>query len=245
MAVDRISLFVTSINMFRILCSFSYRIREAAYAAPVLYRTIPRGIGGADGSVTVFMSHVVKICRPASDPSIYTLLHRIPTHAVRITNKLPLKIDGTGFSTLNIIPVCSVRLPSDVAELKSAIRSVLNALVVLHENKFIHRDVRWPNVLCDANNCWLLSDFELSSKIDQPLPAQFLNNSNFAPEVCHGQPCKPSLDIWQVGRLIQLWLRDRQLNDQSASEFAELLMNQDSAGRPSAEMALSNQWLHV
>jgi serine/threonine protein kinase len=234
---DRIALFVTSVNMFRILCSFRLQNQGVIHSAPRMLVQMSRS---GDGYVLVGEHVVTKKCRPASDQSIYTLLAEISSHAIQISNRIPLDLDAEGFAHLKITPVCAIHQPANLVELKKAICSVLNALVVLHQNGYIHRDVRWPNVLCNQHGRWLLSDFELSSRIGAPLPARYLNNSNFAPEVRSGESCSPALDIWQVGRLIQTWFVGHRETDQQLLDFSHQLANEVVAMRPDAATALAD-----
>ena len=70
---------------------------------------------------------------------------------------------ANGMAKLHIHPLCLEVIPSDLVELRSCIENVLMALVKLHEDDFVHRDIRWPNVLKGPSS-WLLADFELSNK---------------------------------------------------------------------------------
>jgi serine/threonine protein kinase len=163
----------------------------------------------------------------------------MPSHSVQVS--ICRNEDAQGFIRLKITPVCSSRCPISVVELKKAIQSVLLGLLVLHDHGFIHRDIRWPNVLCDAHDNWLLSDFELSSPIGHSLPAQFLNNSHFSPEVRLGDGCTTALDIWQVGKLVEIWDNGSALRE--ASAFVQALSCDDPGSRISIRDALLHPWL--
>lgn len=47
-------------------------------------------------------------------------------------------------------PLGYARSPTGEAELKKAIHSILSALSGLHAQGYAHRDIRWGNILCDA-----------------------------------------------------------------------------------------------
>lgn len=49
--------------------------------------------------------------------------------------------------SVELAPLGYDRKPSSEAELRDALKAVLQALVMLHQHGFVHRDVRWHNVL--------------------------------------------------------------------------------------------------
>ena len=61
------------------------------------------------------------------------------------------------------LQLCPVGYPvhiQDVAELKTAIREILTGLSFLHERGFVHRDIRWENIVKDVNGSFVLIDLE-------------------------------------------------------------------------------------
>ncbi|KAF0453620.1 hypothetical protein F8M41_001711 [Gigaspora margarita] len=61
---------------------------------------------------------------------------------------------------VNLAPLGVSRKPKTEQEVKVAISCVLDALVDLHELGYVHRDVRWPNILKLTDNNWMLIDLE-------------------------------------------------------------------------------------
>ena len=57
----------------------------------------------------------------------------------------PKLVDGV-FS-VELEPLGYERRPSEEADLRHALRAVLQALQGMHQAGFVHRDVRWPNIL--------------------------------------------------------------------------------------------------
>ena len=101
---------------------------------------------------------------------------------------------------LHITPVCLEVMPDSAPALEKAVRNVLSALAILHQEGFVHCDVRWPNVLKDSSNSWILSDFENA----KPIGAirRGAQDDFLPPESRGGQRYETAGDIWQVGRLI-------------------------------------------
>ena len=58
--------------------------------------------------------------------------------------------NGQQTTVLHLQPVGCQRLPRNAAELRRALLCVLEALASMHENKIVHRDVRWPNIIINA-----------------------------------------------------------------------------------------------
>jgi hypothetical protein len=194
---DRLRVVATSFNTFRIMTWL--RARMPAHVIP-LYVEQPRADGG---SVTVFDDHVVKRCRRVAPEALYDALAAgaIPC-AVRVVERT-LPSAERPFACLKLQPVAVQMLPHDEAELQRATTAVLRALAALHGRSFVHRDIRWPNVLADGNGGWLLVDFELAGVADEPLPAGAFNPDCVAPEVrAPDAPYTPAADLWQVGSLM-------------------------------------------
>jgi hypothetical protein len=131
--------------------------------------------------------------------------------------------------------------PSNLLELLGALRDVLQALVALHRLGWMHRDIRWSNVIRTRDGgSWFLIDFADAAASPQRSPSgQHLSVEEHAPEIFLDDGVHTTaVDIWAVGFLIETsgvaWLdfADR-------SSFYGRLMAKDPAARPSAEEALA------
>lgn len=196
---DRLRVVAASFNMFRVMTWLRERMPD--HVIP-LYVEQPRADGG---SVTVFDDHVIKRCMRVAPQGLYDALAPgggIPcaVHVVEHTRpsaEHPL-------ARLKLQPVALQALPRDEAELRRATAAVLHALAALHARGFVHRDVRWPNVLADGSGGWLLVDFELADVAGEPLPAGAVDADAVAPEArVPRAPYNPAADAWQVGRLMR------------------------------------------
>jgi serine/threonine protein kinase len=228
--IDRLRIVCASFNFYRVLVSLS---RMVPAAVPRLYKPIQRD----DSVITIMDDHVSKECNLAPG-SVYDCLHG--------DDRIPFSVDVVIMKSnhLKITPVCSDALPASLHELKRAVRSVLTALVAFHGRGFLHRDVRWPNILCERSGDWLLADFELADYIGEPLPEKYLRANHFAPEVMiKGAPCTPASDVWQVGKLVAFWLHENHVADDDSSAFALVLSADSSLERPTCEAALQHAWL--
>jgi hypothetical protein len=58
--------------------------------------------------------------------------------------------------TVELYPIGQRRKPETVTELKIAICCVLEFLVDLHAYNYVHRDLRWPNVLRSVDGSWFV-----------------------------------------------------------------------------------------
>jgi hypothetical protein len=233
---DRLRVVAASFNMFRIMTWL--RARMPDHVIP-LYVEQPRADGG---SVTVFDDHVIKRCRRVAPAAVYDALASgggIPC-AVRVVEHTRPCAEHP-LARLKLQPVALQTLPRDEAELRRAAAAVLRALAALHARGFVHRDVRWPNVLADGTGGWLLVDFELADVAGEPLPTGAIDPDAVAPEArALGAPYTPAADAWQVGRLM-LSAGVAQLSPDAAALAAAL-----SAALPArlgAEEALAHAWL--
>jgi len=85
-------------------------------------------------------------------------------------------------------------------------RQIANGVNYLHSNKFVHRDLKSPNILIAEQNVLKISDFGttklMNSKRNQPM--SFNGTSGWmAPEVIRQEACSEKVDVWSFG--IVLW----------------------------------------
>ncbi|CAK5069014.1 unnamed protein product [Aphanomyces euteiches] len=142
-------------------------------------------------------------------------------------------------------PRGQARKPANLEELFHALTNVLQALVKLHTVSWMHRDIRWSNVIMNHNdNSWFLIDFMDAAPCPQSSPSgNHLSKAEHAPEIfIDGGSHKTAVDIWSVGFLIgtcednvcQSWY---DLGGKR-SQFHRELMDADPSKRPTAAAAL-------
>jgi len=119
--------------------------------------------------VTVPIAHLHNFC------AIYsTLTADNPAHAAQYNIQvsgalLPVKWDTLNMATkktfhITVSPKGAIRIPDSSAELAKAICNILEFLVSFHRRGFVHRDLRWPNILWDeVRQCFFVIDFELAA----------------------------------------------------------------------------------
>ncbi|KAF1326915.1 Crinkler, partial [Globisporangium splendens] len=136
-------------------------------------------------------------------------------------------------------------MPSSVEELFHALRGVLSALVKLHEAGWMHRDIRWSNVIKrrDNSNSWFLIDFIDAAESPQCKPSgRHLSQEEHAPEIHNGDHHTTAVDMWSVGYLIETtgsrvyesWFDMYG----ERTEFVQQLMHDEPTQRPTAATAL-------
>ncbi|KUF99637.1 Pyrrolidone-carboxylate peptidase [Phytophthora nicotianae] len=131
--------------------------------------------------------------------------------------------------------------PANLKELFGAIGDVLAALVMLHDASWMHRDIRWANVMRRRNgsNSWFLIDYmnvEQSPAVSSS--EEHLRPGSHAPEI-HDTNVKhtTAVDSWSVGYLLRgmdkLWG-----DGGERTAFRKALMKEDPSQRPTAMDAL-------
>lgn len=147
-------------------------------------------------------------------------------------------------------PVGRSYLPENTTELLDALVCITEALVELHAQGIMHRDIRWSNVLnCLENGTftreWILFDFEFAAYSPQAhLAAHTLVVENHAPEMSDTTNEEmlhtTAVDIWGLGYLIQHAYVD--VPKSHASDLNELqrdCMQESPSDRPDATACLS------
>ena len=230
----RLRIVAASFNVYRLLARLMEMLPEKA---PQLYGSHER----PTGVVELLGAHVVKSCSQFAADDVYALLK---SGSVPNTIKLVSYKRSGEKMRLEERPVCVQRLPETEPELAAAVKAVLEALAAFHARGFVHRDVRWPNVLLAYGDSWLLTDFELAARAGSLVPEGAISADYLPPEVASAPttaPYTPAGDIFCVGRLLAT--SAVALGD-AASELAAQLSAAVPAERPSAQQALLCSWLH-
>jgi hypothetical protein len=226
-----------AINMFRVLVALDRSASAAPHLPLYVEQQRPNNV-----SVWVQPHRVIKKCHPAPDP-VYALLGSETgvSGAVRVEKKRTREPDGR--TELIITPVCLSEPPKTEAELRSAVSSVLTALVAHHGIRYVHRDIRWENVLKSGVNSWLLADFEEAAEAGRPLDPGTRNDAQhlLSQEVLrHPHSYSAKSDVWTVGKLMEKWASDTHTNLSVAMKsFMDGLLKEKQADRPTAEAALA------
>ena len=242
----RLTVIKIALNMARVLSTLTTML------PPCVVKLYQRQERGNRSFLTIMNDHVIKVCYPAPD-GVYACLGLAADQpalpcSIRVTSK-KLRMDGT--ARLIIKPVCVELLPADEGALRTATRAVLTALAAFHAKGFVHRDIRWPNVLRDAQGGWRLADFELADAAGSLLPADAVAVSYLPPEVVASPSTVPYTcagDVYRVGQLVREWVDavggSQVLSDTARTfEFVDYLTAALPEARPSANDALRHAWL--
>ncbi|KAK6339353.1 putative protein serine/threonine kinase [Orbilia javanica] len=96
---------------------------------------------------------------------------------------------------------------SDDSTCKIILRETLKALVYIHENNLIHRDLKAANILLSSNGDVKLADFGVSARVEEHMPSKntFVGTPLWmAPEIINTKLSKEKgytskIDIWSLG----------------------------------------------
>ncbi|KAH9102201.1 hypothetical protein AeMF1_021196 [Aphanomyces euteiches] len=174
-------------------------------------------------NISPYLLRIAKLCPRRNRPE-YTVCSRRQGASMRIKhlkliyatmkqagvpNVDTLIGEGSNYVLLSPVGDClskdKNKDPENETELLQALESVLEALVVLHSIGWMHRDIRWPNVLKQVNSSkWFLIDFDDSSKSPREnSPHEHLSRLEHPAEVFEITGLHTtSVDIWGVGYLI-------------------------------------------
>jgi hypothetical protein len=174
--VDRFEILICVINLARLFRTLAHRIPKGSV---MMYNPIQRPNGC---TIEIRDDYVLKRIPVSIHEfekrfeylnSLYDSMikERVP-HVIErweISKSQKMLGGGIRFIVLKLKP-CGLQItPSSQNLLLSALRSVLLALEGIHKLGYVHRDVRWPNLLCVTDEDWRLIDFENSSQGDSSL----------------------------------------------------------------------------
>lgn len=124
------------------------------------------------------------------------------------------------------------RIPTSDVEMIAALICVARALVGLHAVEFVHRDIRWENILCLGKDAYVLIDFESAGRDGDPLPKDMLNSKVIDPLVISSHQYQSCNDMYQFGNLFE------DIDNRSLQQLRMNLMSANTANRHTAESAL-------
>jgi len=101
------------------------------------------------------------------------------------------------------IPNADVMSLKEEKDAKKALLQVSNAVKALHDSGFVHRDIRWPNVIARHSGGYVLVDYDLLVAVDDKGLAPGVS---FLEEKCHPVEVKKThtvaVDFWGLGHLM-------------------------------------------
>jgi len=136
---------------------------------------------------------------------------------------------------LKLIPLGFSQPPTTAAELKSAVMDILKGLKWLHDKGFVHRDVRWPNVIRKQDGQFMLIDLELAGKEGS---VDF--RSDWWPQLHDGQYLK-QMDLAMLGNMISVYAH---LDMDEVGFFRGQGLNEMLCNGCTIEVAMVDQWLN-
>jgi len=135
---------------------------------------------------------------------------------------------------LRLVPLGFSQQPTSAAELRSAVMGILKGLKWLHDKGFVHRDVRWSNVIRKQDGQFMLIDLELAGKEGS---VDF--RSDWWPQLHDGQYSKQT-DLAMLGNMISMYahLDTDEVGFFRGQGLIEMLCNGCTA-----DVAMVDQWL--
>jgi serine/threonine protein kinase len=194
---ERIQCVVFSLQICRIL--FHYKPLLPTGFTPI-YKEMPRN----NGTITLYEDYIVKkLERPPYDfGAVKRIYDAIKKSLIECTIRCILRRN----LTFHLAPVGYTIMPATDDELIAALVCVVRALVGLHAKGFVHRDIRWPNILCLGNRSFILIDFESAGRVGGSIPEELLQSRALDPLVVSDVEHRYYAwnDMYQVGKLIDV-----------------------------------------
>jgi len=125
-------------------------------------------------------------------------------HTIRCKPGYPRRVGAEKKSMkLHLFPIGLSVYPKDEVSLHRCLHEILTALSDLHTNGFVHRDVRWPNILRNVDYSWMLIDLDFAARL-QDGTAEWPTWTRGLPERNGEEPWTPRHDILQVSMLLSV-----------------------------------------
>ncbi|KAG0603492.1 hypothetical protein M758_10G097900 [Ceratodon purpureus] len=129
-----------------------------------------------------------------------------------------------------------VAKPNNYGQLIACLECLCEALQWLHREGFMHRDIRWDNVLRDRDNAekWVLVDLDEAIRTKDCFESHDLAANSHAPEMTIGSH-DTMVDIWGIGYLLKT---SHIILDAKLQGLMEKCLYQDPNHRPTATKCL-------
>ena len=118
-------------------------------------------------------------------------------------------------------------------------RCILTALSCLHQHGFVHRDIRWENVVKLINGNWMLIDLEHAGREGIVSYEKLLNWPNLQEGGYDGYMSNCFVDLYAVGKLLESC---HIVLDNVGIQFKDKLLG-SLTDKWSANEALTHDWL--
>ena len=135
--------------------------------------------------------------------SLSVLRHPFILPFVGFTDKPPFCIvtkyisSGSLFKVLRMVP-----MPLTGTDLSLIAYGVALAMKYLHEQKFIHRDLKTHNILIDERKLPVICDFGSTREMDQVMTGQCGTPNYMAPEFIRNESYDQSVDVYSYGMIL-------------------------------------------
>ncbi|CAI2172503.1 9572_t:CDS:1 [Funneliformis geosporum] len=202
---DRLFTIVITVNIYRILLSFvdlipDYSIKlydELSHSHNTTISILDDCIVKTIGKYSTFMNDNFSVMKNfyKDTAHVANLIH------ARDLNGRPSypTLQGNRYRVI-LSPLGYCYEPQNESELKDVIKTVLKVINEIHSIGYVHRDIRWPNILRQPNGDWLVIDLEYGGKADEaPNFGPFIE---WSPEATANDVYKTQYDIYQIGRLM-------------------------------------------
>ena len=155
-------------------------------------------------------------------------------YALKIKNVIRLRaVDITSrFIKLELEPLAFREEPRNQKELHRCLEDVLTALKEMHENGWVHRDIKSGNVLHCLDDSWMVIDLEYAVKLDpvrKDAERPFFDISGYLmPDRASSEErWRPKHDVQQVGLMLENFTVLQ--THPRAPELVAAIMNSESA----------------
>ena len=144
----------------------------------------------------------------------------LPKFYGKVLNKDYIVIDFINGQTLDSIEKIELTYNEKI----TVIFELMLVIKYLHNNKFIHRDLKPNNVMIDENKTLVLIDLDrLSDKIGDPNQSLDLGGGYADPSVCEASPFSYESDIYSLGELIKrIMKKEFAIFDANSNKFKDI-----------------------
>eukprot|EP00611_Tribonema_gayanum_P032757 TRINITY_DN990_c0_g1_i6.p1 TRINITY_DN990_c0_g1~~TRINITY_DN990_c0_g1_i6.p1 ORF type:complete len:378 (-),score=58.32 TRINITY_DN990_c0_g1_i6:160-1293(-) len=132
-------------------------------------------------------------------------------------------------------------VPTSEGELAMAAHGLLHGLFALHQEGFVHRDLRWPNCACDASKShYFLLDLEMCATADE-VPTGTAQQQHWDTDTLDSGRYTRASDLHQLGRMLQE--KAVLCTSRAATLFLRALCTPAAQQRRTVAEFLSDRWI--